>query len=86
MIAMKIFKFVEVATSHNATKKLIEFLRLYEETAVIYVNRWQVEWSARSLFFRPYRSFGAILLLTGKQGKMSVVRFVHILQQILICN
>ena len=48
MIAMKIFKFVEQQHCHTATKKLVDFWRFYEGTAVIYVNRegceWQVEW------------------------------------------
>ena len=39
MIAMKIFRFVEVANSHTATRKLVDFLRFYEGTAVIYGNR-----------------------------------------------
>ena len=47
MIVMKIFRFVEVATRHDDTKKRMDFLRFYEGTAVIYVNRegceWQVE-------------------------------------------
>ena len=48
MITMKIFKFVEVETQsyrHEETGGF--FLRFYEGTAVIYVNRegceWQVE-------------------------------------------
>ena len=48
MIGMKIFRFVEVATLSHRQKKLVDFLRFYEGTAVIYVNRegceWQVEW------------------------------------------
>ena len=48
MIAVKIFKFVEVATlSHGHEETGGFFLRFYERTAVIYVNRegceWQVE-------------------------------------------
>ena len=48
MIAMKIFRFVEVATlSHTGTKKLMDFLKFHVGTAVIYVNRegsaWQME-------------------------------------------
>ena len=45
MITMKMLKFVD---NHTATKELVDFLRFYEGTAVIYVNRegceWQVEW------------------------------------------
>ena len=44
MIAMKIFRFVEVARCHINTKKLVDFLRFYEGTAVIYVNREGSEW------------------------------------------
>ena len=47
MIAMKIFKFVEVATQSHRHEKTGGFLRFYEGSAVIYVNRegceWQVE-------------------------------------------
>ena len=44
----------------------MDFLRFYEGTAVIYVNRegreWQVEWVLLGrIFFRPYSSFGAIV-------------------------
>ena len=47
IIAMKIFKFVEVATKSHRHEETGEFLRFYEGTAVIYVNKegceWQVE-------------------------------------------
>ena len=48
MIAMKIFRFVEVATlSHRHEETDGFFWRFYEGTAAIYVNRegceWQVE-------------------------------------------
>ena len=47
MIAMKIFRFVEVATLHRH-EGTDGIWRFYKGTAVIYVNRegceWQVEW------------------------------------------
>ena len=48
MIAMEIFRFVEVATLSHGQEKTDGFFKLYEGTAVIYMNRegyeWQVEW------------------------------------------
>ena len=50
MIPMKTFRFVEVAAtqSHRHEETGGFFLRIYEGTAVIYVNRegceWQMEW------------------------------------------
>ena len=47
MIAMKIFRFVEVATLSHRHEETDGFLRVYEGTAVIYVNREAVsgKWS-----------------------------------------
>ena len=39
IIAMKIFRFVEVATLSHRQEETDGFLRFYEGTAVIYVNR-----------------------------------------------
>ena len=39
MIAMKIFKFVEVATLSHRYEETGGFLRFYEGSTVIYVNR-----------------------------------------------
>ena len=48
MIAMKMFKFVDVATLSHRREETGGFLRFYEGTAVIFVNRegcaWQLEW------------------------------------------
>ena len=47
MIAIKSLSLQSQQHSHTDTKKLVDFLRFYEGTAVIYVNRegceWQVE-------------------------------------------
>ena len=46
MIAMKIFKFVEVATQSHRHEETGEFFwRFYEGIVVIYVNREECEWS-----------------------------------------
>ena len=44
MIAMKIFKFVEVATQSHRHEETGGLLKFYEGTAVIYVNREGCEW------------------------------------------
>ena len=44
MIEMKMFKFVEVATQSRRYEETGRFLRLYEGTAVILVNREGCEW------------------------------------------
>ena len=44
MIAMKIFKFVEVATLSHCHEETGGFWRFYEGTAVMYVNREGCEW------------------------------------------
>ena len=47
MIGIKIFRFIEVATLSHRHEEMMDFLKFYEGTAVIYVNRegceWQVE-------------------------------------------
>ena len=47
MIAMKIFKFVEVATLSHHHEETGGFLKVYEGTAVIYVNREGWEWQVQ---------------------------------------